>query len=748
MNKIKVSVVIPVYNTEQFLKECLDSLVNQTLKEIEIICVDDGSTDNSLSVLKEYEKKYGFIKVLSQENAGAGIARNHGLEYVQGEYVSFIDSDDWLELDAFEKLYKNAKIHNSDLVFFNAIEQYPDRVRKRIYFPNNEDYTKNVFNYKDNKKIVMNGFLIACTKLHRTKLIKENDIQFKDFPVNNDVAFHIETTILAKRISYVPDILYHYRRDEPVSLQSSTVKSKKGFVIIKLFEVVEKLLNEHDLMDEFELNFLNFKFGESEVRLNNIAEEYKNEFLHLLQNDFKKMNISLDVLKKIQFKRYQFYIHVLNAKNYKYFDRIHNFQNYKNLSFPKNFISTSIIEQEAAINDLKIENEILTKFYDDCLKGNEIIEAIKLIKKYGLFDDVYYKNTYNYNLNIDPILHYIYKGYDENMSPSEIFDADFYLNFNENAKKSNLNPLVYFVLHGMDEGKIKINADVYQPNTINKKIIIEEIKNFNDCGINLDSRNERIIVSLTSFPERMYDIHFCLYSLMKQTLKPDKIILWLAETQFPNKEKDLPQNVLNLKKFGLEIEWCDDLKSYKKLIPALKKYPNDIIITVDDDLYYKENLIETLYDDHVKYPNTIISTRFRKIKIENGSLTNYEKWDISTKPLEPSYLNFSTNGAGSLFPPNSLHELVLNYDLARELCPQGDDIWFWGMAVLNHTKIRGIEKCTPYLTCVNPSRESNIINEKTLWSSNKKGNNVQISHLLEYFPEIKNIVIEEFSRIK
>ena len=740
--------IVPVYNNEPFLKECLDSLINQTLKELEIICVDDGSTDNSLKVLREYEKKYDCIKVFSQENSGAGIARNHGLKYVQGEYVSFIDSDDWLELDAFEKLYTNAKSNDSDLVFFNAIEHYPDRNRKRIYFPNNEEYAKRVFNYHDNKKIVMNGFLIVCTKLHRTRFIKEHNIQFKDFPVNNDVSVHIETTLLAERISYVPDILYHYRRDEPISLQTSTVKTKKGFASINLFKSVEKFLKEHELMGEFETNFLNFKFGESEVRLNQLDIQYKDEFLQLLKNDYNNMEISFNTLKKIHFRKYKFYIHVLNAKNYDEFDTIHNFGD---SNFTRNVKKTTDTLELKSLNtklkDLKIENQVLSDFYNDCMKNDSIIKAINLINHYNLFDSDFYRNTYNYKLNIDPLLHYIYKGYDENKNPSEIFDGEFYLNFNKNAKNSNLNPLVYFVLHGIDEGKIKINKNLHQPQAINKKILREKVENFNELGINKELRNERIIVSLTSFPERMYDLKYCLYSLLNQTLKPDEIVLWLTNEEFPNKEKDIPKDILKLKSNGLSIKWAENMRSYTKLIPSLKEYPNDIIITVDDDIFYNEDLIENLYHDHLNYPNDIICARSRKIEIENGEFADYSKWNITNEQQDSSYLNFLTGVGGVLYPISSFNDLVLNYDLAKELCPSADDIWFWGMAILNYTKIRVIENCTPVLTCVNPAREMNLLNEKTLWSSNASGgNDVQLVKFLEHYPMIVDIALDGFSK--
>ena len=102
---VKISIIVPVYNTEPYLEQCLDSIINQTLEDIEIICVNDGSTDNSLSVLEEYASKDNRIKIINQENEGPGFARNNGLKSVNGEYVLFVDSDDWIELNTCEALY-------------------------------------------------------------------------------------------------------------------------------------------------------------------------------------------------------------------------------------------------------------------------------------------------------------------------------------------------------------------------------------------------------------------------------------------------------------------------------------------------------------------------------------------------------------------------------------------------------------------------------------------------------------------
>ena len=128
---VKVSVILPVYNVSEYLRQCMDSIVGQTLKDIEIICVDDGSTDDSLEILKEYEAKDKRVKVIEQKNAGAGAARNNGLAIATGEYLSFLDSDDFFEPDMLEKAYEKGKSANAQGVVFRA-DQYREDLNEFV----------------------------------------------------------------------------------------------------------------------------------------------------------------------------------------------------------------------------------------------------------------------------------------------------------------------------------------------------------------------------------------------------------------------------------------------------------------------------------------------------------------------------------------------------------------------------------------------------------------------------------------
>lgn len=228
----KVSVIIPVYNTEKYLRKCLNSVINQTLEEIEIICVDDGSTDNSLKILKEYAKKDNRIKVVKQNNSNAGVARNSGLNISNGEYVFFLDSDDWIDESCLLKSYTKAQKSKSDIVIF-AYDQYDDR-NKKITFKQSiaekylTDFSPSA--YKDDLFTITNP--AAWTKLFRTKLIKDNNICFNSCKTCNDLSFTYIAMICSEKISCLQDVLIHYRTNQTMNLSSGTNRGKHTHCLI------------------------------------------------------------------------------------------------------------------------------------------------------------------------------------------------------------------------------------------------------------------------------------------------------------------------------------------------------------------------------------------------------------------------------------------------------------------------------------------------------------------------------------
>lgn len=282
----------------------------------------------------------------------------------------------------------------------------------------------------------------------------------------------------------------------------------------------------------------------------------------------------------------------------------------------------------------------------------------------------------------------------------------------------------------------------YNIKSIDKEKVQKDINNFDKSGINTEKRDKKIIVSLTSFPQRMYDIHFGIYSLLTQSLKPDMVILWLGEDKFPNKEKDLPKDIIKLMSYGLTVRFCKDIRSYTKLIPALREFPNDIIVTADDDIFYEKNWLKLLYNEYLKVPNAIHCHRANGITFTKGEIDADKKW-ISPNKMKSSgasFTHFLTGVGGVLYPPNCLYKDVLNEEKYLECAPRHDDAWFWAMAVLNDTKINIIKNNINILTYINPERELQFNNEVTLWAANKNEGNSQISKIIENYPQIIEIL--------
>lgn len=210
-------------------------------------------------------------------------------------------------------------------------------------------------------------------------------------------------------------------------------------------------------------------------------------------------------------------------------------------------------------------------------------------------------------------------------------------------------------------------------------------------GLNEEKRTPRIIVSMTSFPARIRHVSKVLGNMLLQTVKPDKIVLWLSKEQFPNGESDLPEQLIKLKAKGVEIEWCDgDIKAYKKFLPALKKFPDDILVIVDDDLVYSPELVEKLYEAHQKFPDAIIASRCHEIKRdENGKISSYKTWKKQCNYDTYQYKDnwFFTGGAGTLLPPHIFGDEIFDMETIGACCPWADDVWLNINAAMNRVPI-------------------------------------------------------------
>ena len=225
----KVSVIIPVYNGETYLAQCLDSIIGQTLKEIEIICVNDGSKDRTQQILEKYAEKDSRIQIISQENGGAGAARNAGLRIARGEYLSILDGDDFFEPDMLEKAYKKAKESRAELLVFGSDQYYETTgeyksvawtIRRHALPPyrpmNYRQFTDNVFK-------VFVGW--TWDKLFLRSFVEEQRLYFQEQRTSNDLLFTFLAIVTAKNIEILDEVLIHQRRDNQNSLSNTREQS-------------------------------------------------------------------------------------------------------------------------------------------------------------------------------------------------------------------------------------------------------------------------------------------------------------------------------------------------------------------------------------------------------------------------------------------------------------------------------------------------------------------------------------------
>lgn len=260
-------------------------------------------------------------------------------------------------------------------------------------------------------------------------------------------------------------------------------------------------------------------------------------------------------------------------------------------------------------------------------------------------------------------------------------------------------------------------------------------------GITQQQRQTPLIVSLTTYPKRISGIHFVIETLLMQSVKPDMVILWLAPEQFPNKEADLPENLLELRRYGLTIDWCNDTRSYKKLIPTLLKYPDAVIVTADDDMYYHPRMVEWLYNAYLQDPGCIHCHRVTKFEMFDGQYkTKAGGYDVYPYP---SYLHKLTGCSGVLYPPHCLHKDITDESLFMTLAPTNDDIWFWHMGILAGKRCNVVKHSQPALYFVKGSQEDslNAINdagERLFWK--------QFENMLRHYPEIDTILRKEWAR--
>ena len=394
----KVSVIIPVYNVEKYLRECLDSVVNQTLKDIEIICVNDGSTDNSLKILEEYALQDNRIKIINQENQGAGAARNNGMNSTQGEYLLFLDSDDFFDLRMFETLYDKMLQTKADIIGFGY---YTYDEKTKNCKPNEHSIRKKLiphnsmtFSYKDCPFTILNIISNSpWNKIYKTDFLRATNLHFQNLSAFNDVYFATSVLGYAEKIVCIDKPLLYHRVSLNTSITSS--KTKKFDDLVQAVNAVINEMQKLEYYDDIKVAVLSFAINAYKYFYYDVLvteEDRKKIFdkLHIIFNQgIFQDNTTADKIYERYLKREYEKFKNNEYHNNKYKEILHKLFSLKNTDIYKQitlfgrqykFISKKLINKvtEYKINDLKAEINRLKESQNEL---NELTKAVNYATK-------------------------------------------------------------------------------------------------------------------------------------------------------------------------------------------------------------------------------------------------------------------------------------------------------------------------------------------------------------------------------
>ncbi len=313
----KLSVIIPVYNVESYLRECLDSVISQSLNNIEIICIDDGSTDNSLLILEEYAAKDNRIKIISKENGGQASARNLGIKEARGRYIAFVDSDDFIKHDMFEKLYSRAIRNNLDLVMCKiALYDNDDgSINENAWYYKLgvfDGFGKEIFNHEDTLDFTCEISVTPYNKIYKKSLLWDNDILFPEGLIFEDEKFFYDVYLRAKRISLVDEFLYYYR----VNRKGSTVdisKENDYSDLIPIYKLVRESFIETGNYENYKILLANRLIHLLFSRFTQTSKKFQENYFNLMKEDLTEVLFDEEIFDNLDFNIKSRVVKLLNS---------------------------------------------------------------------------------------------------------------------------------------------------------------------------------------------------------------------------------------------------------------------------------------------------------------------------------------------------------------------------------------------------------------------------------------------------
>lgn len=625
----KISIAVPSLNTASFLKECLDSIKNQTLTSFEVLFVDAGSTDGTLEIFKKYAEKDARFKLIVSPRKSYGHQVNLALEEAEGEYVAIVEPDDFIEWTMYEKLTELADKHHLDFIKANY----------RKFWKTEKGYKSSLVRIIDSRLMgrVINPqvetqavtFVTTWSGIYRREFLLRNKIQHNETPgaAYQDNGFYFQTHCCAEKVFFLDEPFYWYRQD---NANSSINNNSKLEPVIEEYKFIYAFLKQHpERYQKFIKRYSRELYYAYMATYKRLAEEYKLLFLKKFSQELKELA-----------KRDELFLSVWGET-----DRQKVIQIFRN---PEKF------------------------YFED--------------RHFGFINSSSYKNT------------------------------------DEIGVKSSFKILVKACIRSVKRRSFPIKRRI--------EFTLEQlgINKFSDLARRRanGSLHKEIIVTLTSYPGRIGKVAQVLEPIFNQTLPPDMVVIWLAEQDFPKKERQLPQELLNLKKKGLKIRWCANLFSHKKYFYSARENKSSLLITIDDDLVYPLDLVEKLYKSYQKHPKAVSAMRVHKVLFSPAGFAPYcdwklesdEKVDVESKEL------FATTGAGCLIPPEALPPEFLNEELVLDTCPLADDIFLKALQI----KVGiGVVLVQPHLSLQTIEGSQ----EEALWRSNltEGQNDVQLRRI-------------------
>lgn len=624
-----VSAIIPCYNAEKYLDKCMESLLHQTLQDIEIICVDDGSTDNTLEKLNNYAKADTRVRIFSQQNQFAGAARNLGLKQAKGEYILFLDSDDFFAETLAQDAYAQAIAKDADIVLFNA-QCYDDQSGEFIkgwfldtgWIPEKQPFC--LEDCADHFYQITTA--VPWTKMFRRQFLLDTKLQFQTLRHTNDFFFVFSALAMANRIVSTDQILVNYRIGQTTNLQSTKNRSPLCFYLA--YQALHDKLEALGRLPVLHRSYANQVLGGClyNLRSMNDPESQKEVFDKLREEIFDRLEIP-------DGDGSFFYIEA----------------NYYEMRLVRN----GTFEQYLAYRASRQMRDL----WHSAQRGRAHI---------GLCDS----GTKAYRQAQTALVEKMIKALER---------CDF---GGSNEYIEQAYQIVHETFNGQEFADITTHS--FGDHQLYQKFSTIQNHGYRTMKAMLD---RRLVVSMTSYPARIGALAPVLDSLYNQDRKADEILLWLATEEFPGLEQDLPEYLVQLAaQKRLTIRWCDNLKPHKKYFYALQEYTEDIIVTVDDDLLYSPNLLSSLYRSYLQYPQAVSAARVHLMLLsEDNRILPYNIWIRETDCClyTPSMQLFATGGAGTLYPPHLFRKEFFDRDAISANCPIADDLWLKAMELVS-----------------------------------------------------------------